>query len=250
MSISARPLRRRGRRRRGARASRRRLGAPGGLRDVGAIRRLLSRRRDAVTPPTASSRRATTQTRYVFTNHGNTYLLRESNGKTSGRARSATRTAPPGSPPRPDFDVFALPPQGPTTARSRTRRATSRRCDAPAVIRSWQGADPFYAYVPFQRTAAGFDDNAATWLASSRRRPAWTSTGSPTPTRRARRPARRCRERGSYVPADATQIDEAPRGRSGQVQVAAVGRSRRSRRASRATGRCRGRGARDAARAR
>ena len=83
------PSRRRGRRRRGARHPRCRVRASVGLRVVGAGHGdPASLQRDRATPPyTAAAYLATcaTQTRYVFTNHGNTFLLRESNGKTDRR---------------------------------------------------------------------------------------------------------------------------------------------------------------------
>ena len=72
----------------------------------------------------------TQQTRYVFTNHGNTYLLRESNGKTTGGAisyahRPGGATGLAGAI---DFNVFAVAPQGPTTGAQ--PHAT---CDAPTL---------------------------------------------------------------------------------------------------------------------
>jgi hypothetical protein len=105
----------------------------------------------------------TTETRYVFTNHGNTYLLRESNGRTTGGAISYAHR-PAGLAAASDFDIFALAPQGATTGAQPHATCDVAALNSPAVIRSWQGTDPFYAYVPFQRTAVGVDDNAAAWL--------------------------------------------------------------------------------------
>lgn len=105
----------------------------------------------------------TTQARYVFTNHGNTYLLRESNGKTTGGAISYAHR-PAGLAAASDFDIFALAPQGATTGAQPHATCDAAALGSTAVIRSWQGTDPFYAYVPFQRTAVGVDDNAAAWL--------------------------------------------------------------------------------------
>ena len=146
------------------------------------------------------------QTRYVFTNHGNTVLLRESNGKTTGGAISYAHR-PAGLAAASDYDVLANPPQGPATGAQ-----VHATCDVPAlttptVIRSWQGTDPFYAYVPFQRTAAGYDDKPGTWLAIVK-----SATGIDlevvADTEAAREAA--CEAlpgatAGSYVPADATQ---------------------------------------------
>ncbi len=165
------------------------------------------------TPPyTAAAFLATcvTQTRYVFTNHGNTYLLRESNGKTTGGAISYAHR-PAGLAAATDYDVFSNPPQGPATGAQ-----VHATCDVPAlttptVIRSWQGTDPFYAYVPFQRTAAGFDDKASTWLGI-----VTTATGvdlqvldDTDAAREAACEALPGASASSYVPADATQSTKA-----------------------------------------
>ncbi len=165
------------------------------------------------TPPYAAAAflaTCVTQTRYVFTNHGNTALLRESNGKTTGGAISYAHR-PAGLAAATDYDVFATAPQGPATGAQ-----VHATCDVPALttptaIRSWQGTDPFYAYVPFQRTSAGFDDNAATWLGIVK-----TATGvdldAVADTDAAREAA--CETlpgatASSYAPADATQSTKA-----------------------------------------
>jgi len=150
------------------------------------------------------------QPRYVFTNHGNTYLLRESNGKTIGGAISYAHR-PAGLAGASDFDIFSTPPQGPTTGAQ-----VHATCDVPALttapaIRSWQGTDPFYAYVPFQRTTAGFDDKADTWLSIVK-----ASTGvdlavlaDTDAAREAACEALSGATASSYVPADATQSSKA-----------------------------------------
>jgi len=174
------------------------------------------------TPYTAAEFLATcaTQTRYVFTNHGNTYLLRESNGKTSGGAISYSHR-PAGIAAASDFNVFALPPEGPATGAQPHATCDVAALNTPAVIRSWQGVDPFYAYVPFQRTAVGIDDNAAGWLGVVQ-----TATGvnlGAVPDTDAGRGAA-CEalpgaNAGSYVPADLTQNTLASWS-SGQVHLA------------------------------
>ena len=158
----------------------------------------------------------TTETRYVFTNHGNTYLLRESNGKTTGGAISYAHR-PAGLPAASDFDIFALAPQGATTGAQPHATCDVAALDSPAVIRSWQGTDPFYAYVPFQRTAVGVDDNAAAWLPVVR-----AATGvdldEVADTDAARQTA--CQGLGgTYHPADATQSSLVSWS-AGQVHVA------------------------------
>jgi hypothetical protein len=144
----------------------------------------------------------TTETRYVFTNHGNTYLLRESNGRTTGGAISYAHR-PAGLAAASDFDIFAPAPQGATTGAQPHATCDVAALDSPAVIRSWQGTDPFYAYVPFQRTAVGVDDSAAAWLPVVR-----AATGvnldEVADTDAARQTA--CQSvGGTYYPADATQ---------------------------------------------
>ncbi len=165
----------------------------------------------------------TTETRYVFTNHGNTYLLRESNGKTTGGAISYAHRpgGATGLAAASNYNVFGLPPVGPTTGAQPHATCDVPALTAPAVIRSWQGTDPFYAYVPFQSTAVGVDDSAATWLGVVQ-----TATGvdlaAIADTDAAREAA--CEAlpgagAGSYVPADATQNTLASWS-SGQVHAA------------------------------
>ena len=125
--------------------------------------------------------------------------------------RSATRTGQRGLAAATDYDVFSNPPQGPATGAQ-----VHATCDVPAlttptVIRSWQGTDPFYAYVPFQRTAAGFDDKASTWLGI-----VTTATGvdlqvldDTDAAREAACEALPGASASSYVPADATQSTKA-----------------------------------------
>ncbi len=154
-----------------------------------------------------------TQTRYVFTNHGNTYLLRESNGKTTGGAISYAHRpgGATGLAAATDYDVFSNPPQGPATGAQVHATCDVPALTSPAVIRSWQGTDPFYAYVPFQRTAAGFDDDAASWLGIVK-----TATGVDLAVvadtdagREAACEALPGATASSYVPADATQSTKA-----------------------------------------
>ena len=167
----------------------------------------------------------TTQTRYVFTNHGNTYLLRESNGKLTGGAISYAHRPGGGTglAAASNFDIFGLPPVGPTTGAQPHATCDVPALMTPAVIRSWQGADPFYAYVPFQATAVGVDDDAASWLDVVK-----TATGvdlaAIADTDAAREAA--CEAlpgagASSYVPADATQNTLASWS-AGQVHAATV----------------------------
>ena len=165
----------------------------------------------------------TTQTRYVFTNHGNTYLLRESNGKTTGGAISYAHRpgGATGLAAASNFDVFALPPAGPTTGAQPHATCDVPALTAPAVIRSWQGTDPFYAYVPFQGTAVGVDDSAASWLdvvqaATGVNLAAIADTDAAREVACEALPGATA---SSYVPADATQNTLASWS-SGQVHLA------------------------------
>jgi len=107
----------------------------------------------------------TAQTRYVVANHGFTYVLREDNEegldgdhrgvfdyKVLPSAYRATLT---------DWDD--LRNAGATDAQA---HATCRvpQLETEAAVRSWQGTDPFYAYVPFQKGSAGLEDDPATWI--------------------------------------------------------------------------------------
>lgn len=168
------------------------------------------------TPPyTAAAYLATcvTQTRYVFTNHGNTFLLRESNGKTTGGAISYAHRpgGATGLAAATDYDVFAPAPTGPTTGAQPHATCDVPALTTPAIIRSWQGTDAFYAYVPFQRAAAGVDDDAADWIAAVRSATG-VDLGAVDDTDAAREAA--CEAlpgatASSYAPADATQSTKA-----------------------------------------
>lgn len=139
------------------------------------------------------------QTRYVVANHGFTFVLRESNGRTTGGV----------------FDYKSIP--GPYRATlswdelvaAGTRGAQAHATcdvaalDSEAAIRSWQGEDPFYAYVPFQGASAGLEDDPATWIPEVKAR-----TGVDLAT--VADPAAACTGLGgTYVPADETQSSNA-----------------------------------------
>ena len=165
---------------------------------------------DAVIADAGAPDGFTTQRRYVVANHGFTYVLRESNGKTTGgtisyaKAPSALRGAA-------TYDVLATPPDSanaaiPSPISGAQPHAT---CDVPALtsesaIRSWQGTDPFYAYVPFQRGAAGLEDDPATWIPKVEELTGVDLSAIPD-TDAARKAACEDLTGATYVPADATQ---------------------------------------------
>jgi hypothetical protein len=110
--------------------------------------------------------------RYVFSNHNYTAVFNETNG-VSGSGGALTYARIPGG-----------TGAGNMRAGTRLERLLSARalgaetgvqvhatCDVAALkddarIAEWQvrSTDPFYDYIPFQSTAAGFDDNASDWI--------------------------------------------------------------------------------------
>ncbi len=156
----------------------------------------------APNPPTSPADvTCASQARYAFTNHASTYVLRESNGKTTAgainyqRAPSLLRNAP-------GFDVLA--------SDAVTGAHPHATCDIPALtnaatVRSWQGTDPFYAYVPFQRTTVGVDDDPADWLPVVQAQTGLDLTAIPDSGLEAACEGLPGATPSSFVPADATQ---------------------------------------------
>ncbi len=101
------------------------------------------------TNPAAGQYTLAQQTRHVVTNHGYTMLLRETNGATDkgvmdySRLPGDYRAAIPGS------QVLA---EGDTGAQAHATCRGVAALSSESAIRGWQGADPFYNYVPFQAT--------------------------------------------------------------------------------------------------
>ncbi|MBJ7518156.1 MAG: hypothetical protein JHC84_00550 [Solirubrobacteraceae bacterium] len=139
------------------------------------------------------------QRRYVFSNHGYTAVLRETNGVTT--MGGLNYAALPG--------VYRN--QASTTANSKeawyleggTGVQVHATCQGVAAlssyenIGSWQGTDPFYGYIPFQKAAAGFEDDPADWIPVVK-----TLTGVDLAT--VADPAAACTGLGgTYTPADA-----------------------------------------------
>lgn len=141
------------------------------------------------------------QVRHVVTNHGYTMVLRETNNATDkgmvdySRLPGDYRASIPGSQVLAEGDTGAQP------------HATCRGVAALAsedAIRAWQGTDPFYNYVPFQKTAAGLQDEpeVEAWIGE-----VLTRTGVDLNTAV---PATACAGLGgTYTPADETQTSTA-----------------------------------------
>jgi hypothetical protein len=101
------------------------------------------------------------QTRHMVTNHGYTFVLRETNGV--GAARGVVSYAL-----LPGFLRDTLD-QTQELATGGTGAQAHATCDVAALttesaIVGWQQGDPFYNYVPFQKTSAGLDDDPADWI--------------------------------------------------------------------------------------
>jgi hypothetical protein len=98
--------------------------------------------------------------RYVVTNNGYTFTLRESNGRLANGLVS--------------YEVLPsayrnLIGKARWLAEGATGAQPHATCDAPALgtdaaVLGWQGSEPAYAYIPFQATSAGLGDDPATWV--------------------------------------------------------------------------------------
>lgn len=108
------------------------------------------------TPPTLSAG----ATRYAIGQHGYTRVLDESNGATTNgvlnfmKIPGAWRNAPG----RTKAEWFA---EAATGLQVHATCQGVAQLDEDAIL-AWQGADPFYAYIPWQKTASGLDDLANT----------------------------------------------------------------------------------------
>ena len=101
----------------------------------------------------------------MVANHGFTYVLREDNetGWTEITGACSTTRCFRARTGRRSRIGTTCATRAPPTPR-RTRPARSPQLETEAAIRSWQGTDPFYAYVPFQKGRAGLEDDPATWI--------------------------------------------------------------------------------------
>jgi len=140
------------------------------------------------------------QTRHVVTNHGFTFVLRETNGLAGpkgvidfSRLPGAYRETRPFSTWQTEGGTGAQPHATCQVAELETEDA----------IKDWQEGDPFYNYVPFQTGSAGLEDDPATWLPVVKAR-----TGVDLAT--VADPAAACAGiGGTYTPADAMQTTTA-----------------------------------------
>lgn len=110
------------------------------------------------------------QTQYVVTNHGYTMVLRESNGAldhgmVNFKVLPGAYRNQPGFEPGPAGTRTRLLSEGDTAVQPHATCRGAAGLGEPQIL-AWQGADPFYNYVPWQKTPAGLQDEAevATWI--------------------------------------------------------------------------------------
>jgi hypothetical protein len=103
----------------------------------------------------------TDETRYFVTNHGFSFVLRETNGLEGTKGMVAYNLAPGAW--RTGKDFATVMAQAGTGVQPHATCVTPA-LETEAAIKSWQDADAFYNYVPFQRTSAGLEDDPARWL--------------------------------------------------------------------------------------
>jgi hypothetical protein len=103
------------------------------------------------------------QTRHVVTNHGFTFVLRETNVLEQGTHKGVFDYSRLPSAYRKTLTWPQLQAEGGTAAQAHATCQVGA-LETEAAIKAWQDADPFYNYVPFQKTAAGHEDDPARWI--------------------------------------------------------------------------------------
>lgn len=118
----------------------------------------------APSPITAGDLQA--QKRYVFSNHGYTAVFRETNGVTSmgGLNFAALPGAYRNQAGKLANFKEAWYLEGATGVQVHATCQGVAALSSFEHIGSWQGTDPFYGYIPFQKASAGFEDDPATWI--------------------------------------------------------------------------------------
>lgn len=155
--------------------------------------------------------------RYVIRNHGYVKVLNESNGESTGTVAGGLlnfmkipggwRNQPaPNTPAKSEWFAQAATGAQPHATCAGVPQLTE------SVILAWQGADPFYSYIPWQKESALLDDNPASWLPVVQ-----AATGVDLETAD---PASSCASLGgTYRPAD-TQQSSGASFASGNISVA------------------------------
>lgn len=159
-----------------------------------------------------------TQTRYVVSNHGNTYVLREENGLTD-RGIMDYKKAPGAWREQPSVTTAELFARADTGGQPHATCTGVTELESESAITGWQEVsdagkpEPFYRYVPFQKVSAGLDDDPAHWIeyvkmltASLPGGPVDLATVSDDPATAAGQLASLCSGiGGTFVPADPIQ---------------------------------------------
>jgi hypothetical protein len=146
-----------------------------------------------------------TETRHMVTNHGFTTVLRETNG-VGAPGGVVSYALLPGDL-RATLDVTQELAQGGTAAQAHATCSGVPALDAESAILGWQGTDPFYNYVPFQKAKDGLGDDPATWIEDVKTLTGVDlSTVSDDPIQAATELAAMCSGiGGTFHPADQTQ---------------------------------------------
>jgi hypothetical protein len=110
------------------------------------------------------------QTRYVVSNHGNSYVLRESNSQMNPpKGVIDYKILPSAYRNQPSVPTDVLIAAGGTDAQAHHTCKTAALDDVGA-IEAWQErsaagkSEPFFGYVPFQEASAGLDDHPELWI--------------------------------------------------------------------------------------
>jgi hypothetical protein len=99
--------------------------------------------------------------RHMVTNHGFTLVLRETNGASTEGMVDYSRL--PGDY-RSGLTMTQLLSEGDTAAQPHATCRGVAALESEAAITGWQGPEPFYNYIPFQKASAGLEDDPAYWI--------------------------------------------------------------------------------------
>jgi hypothetical protein len=101
--------------------------------------------------------------RYLVSNHGYSFLYQETNGVTDHGVVSFSRL-PSSYRTQMGFTKTRLFAEGSTGAQVHATCQGVAALWTEANILAWQGSDPFYNYIPFQKDGVGLDDDPADWV--------------------------------------------------------------------------------------
>jgi hypothetical protein len=104
----------------------------------------------------------TDETQYLLTNHGFTMRLKESNNELD-HGMIDYKVLPSAYRTQPGFTLTRLLDEGNTGAQPHATCHVGA-LETEDAIMAWQGEEPFYNYVPFQKQPAGLEDDPAKWI--------------------------------------------------------------------------------------